>query len=98
MGTRDQYKTIAARYAQLNPYASTDEILRQVVYAKIWIITEVVSLLEMRNNPIKQRYINWFNQQLPQWTKTVQTWPEFNNTNPSHHNLNYPNRNHSNQE
>ncbi|MDV5170108.1 aminoglycoside phosphotransferase family protein [Photobacterium rosenbergii] len=76
MGTRDDYKNIATQYAQFNPYAPLNEIIKQVVCAKVWIITEVVSLLEIRDNPQKQRYFDWFNQQLPAWIQTVQTWPE----------------------
>ena len=81
MGARDDYKNIAKRYAQFNPYAPLNEIIKQVVYAKVWIITEVVSLLETRHNPEKQRYFDWFNQKLPQWTDAVQAWPEFGDLN-----------------
>ncbi|MEZ8386070.1 choline kinase, partial [Vibrio splendidus] len=44
-----------------------EELIKQLIIAKSWIVVEVTNILVTRNNPQASKYINWFREQLPTW-------------------------------
>ncbi|PSW14730.1 choline kinase [Photobacterium sanctipauli] len=67
MGCRADYESVIERYLKHSTAQSAGELLRQLVMAKAWIVIDVVNLLVERNNPMKGKYIDWFNENLPYW-------------------------------
>jgi thiamine kinase-like enzyme len=74
LGTISDYKVIIGQYTQHNASLSETELLRHLIIAKCWIITEVVNILVSRNNPEKEKYIDWYRTNIPRWLDSVKSW------------------------
>ncbi|MBM7035033.1 phosphotransferase family protein [Vibrio ulleungensis] len=67
MGTLDDFERVIAHYARFGHANLPANPLRNLIVAKTWIVVEVINLLELRNKPQKNTYIEWYNKVLPSW-------------------------------
>ena len=67
MGSLSDYERIVDRYLCHNTLIPREELIKQLIMAKSWIVVEVTNILVTRNNPQASKYINWFREQLPTW-------------------------------
>ncbi|CAH6874715.1 hypothetical protein VCHA29O37_260030 [Vibrio chagasii] len=72
MGTLSDYEFIVDQYLPHNNLISREDLIRQLIIAKSWIVIEVTNILVSRNNPEALKYIHWFREQLPTWLATVE--------------------------
>ncbi|WP_373950307.1 phosphotransferase family protein [Vibrio pomeroyi] len=72
MGTLSDYEFIVDQYLLHNNLISREDLIRQLIIAKSWIVIEVTNILVSRNNPEASKYIHWFREQLPTWLATVE--------------------------
>ncbi|EDK27998.1 Predicted choline kinase involved in LPS biosynthesis [Vibrionales bacterium SWAT-3] len=72
MGTLSDYEFIVDQYLLHNNLISREDLIRQLIIAKSWIVVEVTNILVSRNNPEASKYIHWFREQLPTWLASVE--------------------------
>ncbi|AYV22854.1 phosphotransferase family protein [Vibrio mediterranei] len=73
LGTRSDYRAVIDKYLIYNPSISAELLEKHLVIAKAWIVIEVTNLLISRRNHEAQKYINWFNGNVPAWCQKVVT-------------------------
>ncbi len=73
MGTLKDYELIVDQYLCHNTLIPREELIKQLIIAKSWIVIEVTNILVGRNNPQASKYINWFREQLPTWLASVES-------------------------
>ncbi|CCJ77488.1 phosphotransferase [Cronobacter muytjensii] len=71
MGSLVAYNAMIDRYTPWAAHEKTDDLLQPLIIAKAWIATEVVSLLHQRQNPQRERYVDWYRQVLPGWLREM---------------------------
>ncbi|NOJ03385.1 choline kinase [Vibrio splendidus] len=72
MGSLSDYERIVDRYLCHNTLIPREELIKQLIMAKSWIVVEVTNILVTRNNPEASKYTNWFREQLPTWLASVE--------------------------
>ena len=72
MGHRDKYIQVAENYLRYNNSINIEQLVRQMVLAKAWIIVEATNIVVDRNKPEKAMYLDWFNQELPLWFASIE--------------------------
>ena len=72
MGTLSDYEFIVDQYLPHNNLIFREDLIKQLIIAKSWIVVEVTNILVSRNNPEASKYIHWFREQLPTWLATVE--------------------------
>ncbi|MCY9825072.1 phosphotransferase family protein [Vibrio chagasii] len=72
MGTLSDYEFIVDQYLPHNNLISREDLIKQLIIAKSWIVVEVTNILVSRNNPEASKYIHWFREQLPTWLASVE--------------------------
>ncbi|KAB0481465.1 choline kinase [Vibrio sp. IB15] len=72
MGTLSDYEFIVDQYLLHNNLISREDLIKQLIIAKSWIVVEVTNILVSRNNPEASKYIHWFRDQLPTWLASVE--------------------------
>ncbi|MEJ3630482.1 choline kinase [Vibrio vulnificus] len=73
LGSIGEYEKIISQYIKFNPVVSETELLEHLIIAKCWIVIEVVNILVSRNNPEKEKYINWYRVNIPKWLSSVES-------------------------
>ncbi|CAE6901535.1 thiamine kinase activity [Vibrio sp. B1ASS3] len=73
LGRISDYEKIISQYIEHNTAISETKLLEHLIIAKCWIVIEVVNILVRRNNPEKNKYINWFQANIPKWLTSVET-------------------------
>ncbi|MGI0118244.1 phosphotransferase family protein [Zooshikella sp. RANM57] len=73
MGNKATYTDVVERYIKHNSITDGAELYRQLILAKAWIVVEVVNLLVIRNNAMTDKFINWYNDILPDWCEMILT-------------------------
>ncbi|PKF76263.1 choline kinase [Vibrio sp. vnigr-6D03] len=73
LGTVSEYESIIKKYTQHSSLLSETELMRHLIIAKCWIVTEVVNILIERHNPDAGKYINWYRKNVPQWLASVES-------------------------
>ncbi|EPT8450287.1 hypothetical protein ACVS4I_004594 [Vibrio fluvialis] len=71
MGEISAYSTLAQRYTCFNPDMDASALARHILLSKAWLVTEVVTLLHQRRNPMLNKYVTWYNQTLPDWFERI---------------------------
>ncbi|EKO3402355.1 phosphotransferase [Vibrio fluvialis] len=71
MGEISAYSTLAQRYTCFNPDIDASALARHILLSKAWLVTEVVTLLHQRRNPMLNKYVTWYNQTLPDWFERI---------------------------
>ncbi|MBY7876776.1 phosphotransferase [Vibrio fluvialis] len=71
MGEISAYSTLALRYTCFNPDMDASALARHILLSKAWLVTEVVTLLHQRRNPMLNKYVTWYNQTLPDWFERI---------------------------
>lgn len=71
MGTQAEYEATAARYLYQNPNFELEDLARKLMLAKAWIAVEVVNILVETQNPMRQKYLDWYNATLPDWLEQM---------------------------
>ncbi|NVN83987.1 MULTISPECIES: phosphotransferase [unclassified Vibrio] len=72
MGTLSDYEFIVDHYLHHNNLISREDLIRQLIIAKSWIVIEVTNILVARNNPQASKYIQWYREQIPTWLSLVE--------------------------
>lgn len=72
MGTKQEFIDLAERYCQLSSHQNISELVREIAVAKAWIVTEVITLLHMRQKTAFPLYLNWYREHLPAWLDNVE--------------------------
>lgn len=72
MGTLSDYEFIVDHYLDHNNLISREDLIRQLIIAKSWIVVEVTNILVARNNPQASKYIQWYREQIPTWLSSVE--------------------------
>ncbi|NOI90041.1 choline kinase [Vibrio splendidus] len=72
MGSLSDYERIVDQYLCHNTLIPREDLIKQLIMAKSWIVVEVTNILVTRNNPEASKYINWFREQLPTWLASVE--------------------------
>lgn len=67
LGEISAYSALAQRYTRFNPNMDAAVLAHHILLSKAWLITEVVTLLHQRRNPMLKKYIAWYNDTLPAW-------------------------------
>ncbi|UIP30378.1 phosphotransferase [Photobacterium sp. TLY01] len=67
MGNIADYQAIARRYLAYSALLPEDQLIREIILAKAWIVVEVVNLLTDREKASAQQYLSWFRQVVPGW-------------------------------
>ncbi|WP_120512671.1 phosphotransferase [Photobacterium salinisoli] len=67
MGNVEDYQAIARRYLAYSTLIPEDQLIRQIILAKAWIVVEVVNLLTERKKASAEQYLSWFRQVVPDW-------------------------------
>ncbi len=73
LGTRSDYRSVTDKYLIYNSSISAEMLEKHLVIAKAWIVIEVTNLLICGRNHEAQKYINWFNGNVPDWCQKVVT-------------------------
>ena len=63
---------IVDSYMNVHKAMPREELFRHVIIAKAWIVVEVTNLLYERQKPQLQKYLDWFNANLPRWIRGVE--------------------------
>jgi thiamine kinase-like enzyme len=71
MGSIDEFESIIEQYAKVGSGNLPSAPLKNLIVAKAWIAIEVVNILVDRNNSQKNKYLDWFNNTLPDWMYKV---------------------------
>ncbi|MBY8123972.1 hypothetical protein KW497_08200 [Vibrio fluvialis] len=71
MGEISAYSALAQRYTRFNPDMDATALARHILLSKAWLVTEVVTLLHQRRNPMLNKYVTWYNQTLPDWFERI---------------------------
>lgn len=72
MGTLSDYECIVDQYLLHNNMVSREDLIKQLIIAKSWIVVEVTNLLVMRDIPDASKYLEWYRGQLPTWLDSVE--------------------------
>lgn len=72
MGTLPDYERIVDQYLWHNTLIPREDLIRQLIIAKSWIVVEVTNILVARNNPEASKYIQWYREQIPTWLSLVE--------------------------
>lgn len=72
MVTKQEVIDLAERYCQLSSHQNISELVREIAVAKAWIVTEVITLLHMRQKSAFPLYLNWYREHLPAWLDNVE--------------------------
>ncbi|AJZ89102.1 hypothetical protein BBAD15_g1171 [Beauveria bassiana D1-5] len=72
MGDPADINQMVERYRQAAPQWLAPVLVRHVVVAKAWLITEVLSILHHRHPQILPKYLNWYRATLPGWLPMAQ--------------------------
>lgn len=67
MGTKQTFIDLAERYRRISHHYDLNDLAREIAIAKAWIVTEVVILLNDRQNAAFPFYLNWYRENLPAW-------------------------------
>ncbi|CCN45263.1 Predicted choline kinase involved in LPS biosynthesis (fragment) [Vibrio nigripulchritudo MADA3029] len=67
MGSIDAFEAIIEQYSKVDSYNLPTDPLTNLIVAKTWIAVEVINILVSRDNPQKPKYLEWFNNTLPDW-------------------------------
>lgn len=73
LGSINEYERIVSQYVKYNSEVSEEELIENLIIAKCWIIIEVVNILVRRNNPDKEKYLNWYRANIPKWLASVES-------------------------
>ncbi|ELP2653999.1 aminoglycoside phosphotransferase family protein [Vibrio fluvialis] len=71
MGEMSAYSALAQRYTRFNPDIDATALAHHIFLSKAWLVTEVVTLLHQRRNPMLNKYVAWYNQTLPDWLERI---------------------------
>ena len=72
MGTLSDYECIVDQYLPHNNLVSREDLIRQLIIAKSWIVVEVTNLLVTRDISDASKYLEWYRKRLPTWLTTVE--------------------------
>lgn len=72
MGEPVSINQMVERYRQAAPQWSVPVLVRHVVVAKAWLITEVLSILHHRHPQLLPKYLSWYRATLPGWLPMAQ--------------------------
>lgn len=72
MGTLLDYECIVDQYLPHNNLVSREDLIKQLIIAKSWIVVEVTNLLVTRDISDASKYLEWYRKQLPTWLTTVE--------------------------
>ena len=72
MGTLSDYECTVDQYLLHNNMVSREDLIKQLIIAKSWIVVEVTNLLVMRDIPDASKYLEWYRGQLPTWLNSVE--------------------------
>ncbi|EPY1013277.1 choline kinase [Vibrio vulnificus] len=72
LGSIAEYREIVTQYIKYNSALSKTELLEHLIVAKCWIVIEVVNILNSRNNPEQEKYINWYRANISNWLASVE--------------------------
>lgn len=72
MGTLSDYEFLVDLYLPHNNLISREDLIKQLIIAKSWIVIEVTNILVARNNPQASKYIQWYREQIPTWLSSVE--------------------------
>ena len=73
MGSKLMFIDIAERYCQFSFHHDRNALAREIAIAKAWIVTEVIVLLNERQNADFPLYLDWYREHLPDWLDEVIT-------------------------
>lgn len=72
LGDEEAMLRIVDSYMNVHKAMPREELFRHVIIAKAWIVVEVTNLLYERQKPQLQKYLDWFNANLPRWIRGVE--------------------------
>jgi len=67
MGSIDTFESIIEKYGKVGSSNLPSTPLTNLIVAKTWIAIEVINILVVRDKHQKSRYLEWFNNTLPDW-------------------------------
>lgn len=71
MGSQPEYTAIVDKYIRHNSVVSGEQLFKELIIAKSWLVIEVTNLLVRRNKPETSLYLNWYNENVPKWLESV---------------------------
>lgn len=72
LGSIHEYTSIVEQYTQYNSAFTANELTKHLVFAKCWIVIEVVNILISRNKSEASTYIDWYKKNVPSWLGAVE--------------------------
>ena len=72
MGNLSDFECIVDQYLPHNNLVSREDLIRQLIIAKSWIVVEVTNLLVTRDISDASKYLEWYRKRLPTWLTTVE--------------------------
>lgn len=74
MGNKDAYTDIIEHYTKYNPNLNATELFKHIIISKAWLVVEVTNLLTERNNSMSNKYVKWYNKNLPAWFDEIKVF------------------------
>lgn len=66
------FMDLSERYCTLSSHKNIIVLAREMAIAKAWIVTEVITLLQMQQKVAFPIYLNWYREHLPDWLDNVE--------------------------
>ncbi|WP_062270975.1 hypothetical protein [Endozoicomonas arenosclerae] len=74
LGTLADYKHVIKNYREVSHSLTDEQLLKQIILAKAWIVIEVINLFIDRPKSDPQVHLNWYNNHLPNWLDEMEKY------------------------